>query len=352
MTRLGLPAGRKNLTMALACLALIFLVLAGCDGPSSTGPYGGSQNHLHDILALTGVPKTVLLATHIGLYRSIDGGSSWKEAAGGAGQAMDGLMIFKFAQSQLDVKRVYVLAVPRPDDPSAAKDTPGIYTSDDAGVTWKLAAKQSSFPTGNVYTIGAGAASATQVFAIITGLGDKGLYVSDDAGAHWRQQPQLPITSLKGVQGDPLHPRRILLWGFGGLYMSEDGGASWKPTSIAGGVFSVSQAGSTFYVNSDSGVYVSTDDAASFSVANPNAAYNEVVAVAGAPDHAWAATGSNTFASADTGKTWKPAATTSEHPTLIAADPTDAKVAYVSSSYPLGVFVTTDAGASWRQTLP
>jgi hypothetical protein len=355
MTRHLMTTARRRMMLALACWALIAGALAGCGGSSSSSgdTYGGLQNHLHDILALAGVPHTVLLATHIGLYRSSDGGVSWKEVAGGAGQTMDGLMIYKFAQSPVDVKRVYVLAIPRPDNPGAAEDTPGVYTSDDAGATWQLAAKETSFPTGDVFTIGAGAASATQVFAIITGLGNKGLSVSDDAGAHWRQEPRLPITSLKGVQGDPLHPRRILLWSIsGGLTISEDGGASWKPTSITGGVFSVSQAGSTFYVNSDSGVYVSTDGATSFSVADPNATYNAVVAVAGAPDYAWAATGTNVFSSADAGKTWKQAATTSEHPTLITADPANASTVYMSSSYPLGVFVSTDGGSSWRQTLP
>ncbi len=354
MRRLMALTTGARLARALAFSAVLLGVLAGCGGSSSTGPYGGSQNHLHGIVALRGVPNTVLLATHIGLYRSADGGSTWSEVAGGAGQHMDGLMIFKIAQSPVDVKRIYVLAVPRPENPSAAKDQPGVYTSDDAGATWTLAAKASTFPTGTVFSIGAGAASATQVFAIISGLGNKGLYVSDDAGTHWRQEPQLPITSLKGVQGDPMHPQRVLLWSVSsGLYISPDLGATWAPAAgVTGGVFSVSQAGSTFYVNSDSGVFVSTDDAASFSVANPNAAYSEVVAVAGAPDHAWAATGTNVFTSADTGKTWKQVTATSEHPTLLAADPTDARVAYVSSSYPLGVFVSTDGGTTWRQTLP
>lgn len=342
----------RRIVLALAGCALLTSLLAGC-GSSSAGPYGGSQNHLHDILALTGVPHTVLLATHIGLYRSSDAGKTWTEVAGGSGQIMDGLMIFKFAQSPVNAQRVYVLAIPRPDDPGAAKDTPGVYTSADAGVTWTLAGKASGFPTGAIFSIGAGAASATQVFAIISGLGNKGLYVSDDAGAHWRQEPQLPITSLKGVQGDPLHPKRVLLWSISdGLSISEDEGVTWNSANgISGGVFSVSQAGSTLYANTDTGIYVSTDDAASFSAANP-ATYNEVVAVAGVPDHAWAATGTNIFSSADGGRTWKQAAVTKEHPTLLAADPTDANTAYVSSSYPLGVFVSTDGGATWRQTLP
>jgi BNR/Asp-box repeat len=338
----------------LVFVGLIATLLAGCRDSSTSSAYGGSQNHLHDILALTGVPYTVLLATHIGLYRSSDGGHTWSEVAGGSGQPMDGLMIYKFAQSPVDVQRVYVLAVPRPDNPSAAKDTPGVYTSDDAGRTWSLAAAESSFPTKNLFTIGAGAASATQMFVIVSGLGDKGLLASDDAGKTWHQEPQLPITSPKGVQGDPLHPSRILLWSVtNGLYISEDAGTTWsKAPGIPGGVSSIWEAGSTIYVNSDSGLIVSSDDAAHFATVNSNVTYNQFVAVACSPSHAWAITGTSVFTTADGGAKWKQAASTSEHPTLITADPADPETAIVGYSYPLGVALTNDGGASWKQTLP
>jgi photosystem II stability/assembly factor-like uncharacterized protein len=352
------PAGQRvsrwrRMLLALACAGLLAAALAGC-GDSSAPPYGGSQNHLHDILALVGVSHTVLLATHIGLYRTADGGRSWSEVAGGAGQKMDGLMIFKLAQSPLEVKRVYVLAVPRPDNPAAAKDKPGIYTSADAGQTWSLAAPASSFPTANLFSIGAGGASATQLFAIVPGLAAKGLYVSDDAGAHWRQEPQLPVTSLKGVQGDAQNPQRVWLWSVStGLYVSNDNAASWSAVSdITGGISSLWQSGATLYANGDSGVFVSTDDGVHFTAADPTATYDEVIACAGSPDHAWAQTGTTIFTSSDGGRSWKPTAATSEHPTLLAADPSDPNAAYVSFSYPLGVQVTTDGGKSWKQTLP
>ncbi len=345
--------GRRVL-LPLVLVGLIAILLAGCGDSSTSGAYGGSQNHLHDILALTGVPHTVLLATHIGLYRSSDGGHSWSDVAGGPGQPMDGLMIFKFAQSPVDAQRVYVLAVPRPDNPAAAKDMPGVYTSDDAGRTWSLAAAESSFPTKNIFTIGAGAASATQIFVIVPGLGDKGLLASDDAGKTWHQEPQLPITSPKGVQGDPQHPRRILLWSVAnGLYISEDAGATWsKASGITGGVSSLWEVGSMIYVNGDSGLSVSTDDAAHFATVNPNVTYNQIIAVASAPSHAWAITGTSVFTTADSGVTWKQVAATSAHPTLITADPDDPKTAYVGFSYPLGVALTNDGGTSWKQTLP
>lgn len=354
MIRLAVRRLGRRMLLPLVLAGLIAALLAGCGNSGTSSAYGGAQNHLHDILALTGVPHTVLLATHIGLYRSSDSGHTWSEVAGGPSQPMDGLMIFKFAQSPVDAQRVYVLAVPRPDNPVAAKDTPGMYTSDDAGRTWSLAAAESSFPTKNIFTIGVGAASATQLFVIVPGLGNKGLFASDDAGRTWRQQPQLPITSPKGVQGDPQHPRRILLWSVAsGLYISEDAGGTWsKAPGITGGVSSLWEVGSTIYVNGDSGLFVSSDDAAHFAAVNPNATYNQIIAVASAPSHAWAITGTSVFTTADGGATWKQAAATSEHPTLLTADPDDPKTAYVGFSYPLGVALTNDGGASWKQMLP
>src|SRR5215468_925937 len=109
---------RRLLPPALALVALL-LVLVGCG--SSSDSYGGDKNHIHDLLALSGAPKTLLVASHIGLYRTADGGKTWSEVAGGAGQLMDGLMIYKLAQSPVAPRRVYALAGYRPEDKAAAK---------------------------------------------------------------------------------------------------------------------------------------------------------------------------------------------------------------------------------------
>ncbi len=65
--------------IGLLC-AVICLLLAGCDlgttQDASSVAYGGSLNHLHDLLALQQVPDTLLLATHIGLYRSDNQGKT------------------------------------------------------------------------------------------------------------------------------------------------------------------------------------------------------------------------------------------------------------------------------------
>jgi hypothetical protein len=340
--------------VVLLSLCVLCSLLAGCSQSGGDTSYGGSQNHLHDILALRGVSNTVLLATHIGLYRTADGGRTWTEVAGGNGQVMDGLMLFKLVQSPLDTRRVYVLAVPRPDNPSAARAAPGIYASTDAGQTWRLATPLTAFPTRQVFTIGAGSTSATQLFAIVPGLGVHGLYVSEDAGAHWSALPPLPASSLNGVFGAIGHPHQVLLWSVAaGLFASGDDGQSWHPTAgIQGGIYAVSQAASTIYAGGDSGIYVSSDAGASFTLADSTDTFSAVVACLAAPAHAFALTGTNIYVTSATGRTWKQTADTSQHPTALTVDPASCDTAYVGLSYPVGVEVTTNAGGAWRQVLP
>ena len=337
-------------------LLLIVLLLTACGSQSNgdSGAYGGSQNHLHDLLALRGSPGTVLLATHIGLYRSHDVGHSWTEVAGGSGQAMDGLMIFKLSQSPIDPRRVYALAIPRPDNPSAAKAPPGIYVSADAGVTWRLATAASVFPTRTVFTIGAGPTSADQLFAVISGLNERGLYETDDAGLHWRQLPALPANSIGGILADPGQPHHLVMWSVAsGLYVSGDDAQSWRGVgAIQGGVYSVTWVQRTLYAVGDAGVYLSTDDTGSFALADSNDTFSGVVASAADPTHAYALTGTSVYVSTNSGHTWTATAALSRHPSVLSADPSSAATAWVGLSYPLGVEVTTDGGATWKQTLP
>lgn len=338
------------------CLLLLALVLLASCGQSSGGndAYGGAQNHLHDLLALRGVPHAVLLATHIGLYRSHDGGRTWTEIAGGGGQAMDGLMLFRLAQSPVNPQRVYVLAIPRNDRPQDARATPGIYTSADAGRTWHMAAPLTAFPTGFAYTIGAGSASATQLFAIVPSLAAHGLFVSDDAGAHWRATAPLPTTAITGVAGDPNDPHRIWVWSVAdGLFESADGGQTWAQVpSIVGGIYSISFAGSMIYAAGDSGLYLSQDGTPRFALADKNDTFSAVVACASSPTHAYALTGSAIYTSDDAGHTWHETAATSKDNGSLTVDPANAQVAYVGVSFPLKVEMTTNGGAQWRRTLP
>lgn len=344
----------KGVWGALAVAAVLALALGGCGQPSGADAYGGSLNHVHDLVALRGMPRTVLLATHFGLYRTSDGGAHWTEVGGGSGQAMDGLMLYKISQSPTDPMRIYLLAIPRTGRPQDAKATTGVYTSADAGKTWQLAAPVSSFPSGTVFTVGAGSASAGQVFALIPALAEKGLFASDDFGKTWRQLPQLPDSHPTGITGDPNHPGRMILWSAStGLYTSDDQGQSWQAAAgTEHGIFSLAIAGTTIYASGADGAFVSTDDGATYTLVDKTFTFSSIAASPATPATAYALVGTAVYRATDTGKTWTQAAATSSHPGNITVDPNDARTAYVSFSYPIGVQVTHDGGAHWTTLLP
>ncbi len=347
-------AGTCRRAWVYIALMVLLGALVGCGQSSGNSAYGGPQNHVHDLLALRGFTRTVLLATHYGLYRTTNAGGTWTEVAGSDGQPMDGLMIFKLAQSPVDSRRVYVLAIPRTGQPDAAKGIPGLYTSANAGQTWTLASSVTALPTHTIFSIGAGSAAPGQVYTLIPALGEHGFYVTQDFGARWSALPPLPDSHPTGVMGDPNHPGRVLLWSASsGFYASADGGRRWtRASGIQGGIFSVSVAGSTLYASGDAGTYVSADDGGHFILANGAFTFSSVSACPAVPTHAYALTGTTIYVSTDGARTWRPTATTSSHPGGIAVDPANANLAYTSFSYPIGVDATTDGGARWNTVLP
>lgn len=359
-------ARQRHLTSPAPFVALILcwvvMTLAGCapfgatSGAGASTAYGGSLNHTHDILILHGVgaatTPTVLLATHIGLYRTTDGGQAWTEVAGGAGQPMNGLMIFKLAQSPVDPQRVYVLAIIRSAGTPASP--PGLYTSADAGRSWRLAAPLTDFANSAVFTMSAGAGSAGQVYVIDSTLGAHGLLMSLDAGAHWQAAPTLPTINPSGVLDDPQHPNHLLLWSRStGLYESANAGATWAVAAgTIGAVYTATCAGATIYAPGDQGLFVSTDDGASFRLVDQLDTFTTVIPSDQAPQRAYALGGATISITTDGGRSWSPTAMTSQHPSDLAVDPTNPAIAYVAFSYPVGVAMTTDTGAHWRDVAP
>lgn len=339
--------------LALVALIAMLAMLAGCGG-SSAESYGGAKNHLHDLLAMSGAPNTLLVASHFGLYRTADAGKTWSEVAGGAGQLMDGLMIYKLAQSPVEPKRVYALAGYRPEDKAAAKGELGVYLSDDAGQTWKLVTPLTAFPNSALFTIAAGAGSAGEIFGVVPNVGAKGLYRSDDAGAHWQAQPDLPAESINGLVADPARAGRLWVYSVSsGFYSSDDNGVHWKKApGVRGGVFSVALAGQTVYAAGDSGLSVSRDGGASFAPASGDIAFTAVAASPAQPTTAYALTGAAVYVSSDSGASWKQTSPISRQPGYLTVDPASARAVYTGASYPIGVAATTDGGARWSTIMP
>src|SRR6202162_4529156 len=116
-------ASRSNkfvMSSLLLCIIALLLVACGGDtnGSQPTGNptvvqvngFGTAANHVHSLLVLP--PHVLVMATHYGLFRSQDGGTSWKEVAGGSNQLMEGLMTYSLTSSSLNSQRLYVLTQP------------------------------------------------------------------------------------------------------------------------------------------------------------------------------------------------------------------------------------------------
>src|SRR3989440_11129447 len=147
----------------IVTLALVLLLVSAC-GPNNTSAqptatstqvpvngFGTAANHVHSLLAF---PNHVLvLATHYGIFRSEDSGTTWKEVAAGPNQLMQGLMTYSLTASPLDPKRLFVLTLPAV---SPHAGILGLYTSADQGQTWRLAITTTSLTSSSIFMTEAG----------------------------------------------------------------------------------------------------------------------------------------------------------------------------------------------------
>src|SRR6266700_894219 len=247
------PARVLHTLLPIVCIALV-LFLAGCGGsdngatgstttttptPERVNGFGTALNHPHSLLAF---PDNVLvLATHYGLFRSADGGSSWTEVAAGPNQLMEGLMTYSLTRSPLDAQHLYVLTQPVT---SAHKGILGLYSSTDQGKSWQLAIPITSLGKNNIFLAAAGNNSPQEVYIYLTEQGAEGLEVSKDGGQHFSSTGKLPFGTLAALLPLPGMPGELLAGSSDGLARSTDGGAHWTLTKgIDGGVFSLSTSG-------------------------------------------------------------------------------------------------------------
>jgi photosystem II stability/assembly factor-like uncharacterized protein len=147
-----------------------------------------------------------------GIYKSIDGGATWRKLAGGLPDGAQGLGRISFAIAESDPRRLYALVPTR--------ETRAVFRSDDAGATWQRVSSDQRLDVD----IHVHPRNADVVFTAGTAS-----YKSDDGGRTW--------TAFKGAPGgddyqriwiDPLHPDVMLFTADQGATITVNGGRTWS----------------------------------------------------------------------------------------------------------------------------
>jgi photosystem II stability/assembly factor-like uncharacterized protein len=346
--------------MPFTLLALLLLLLASCGEATtdttgtqaSTTPvpvngFGTANNHGHSLIALPN--KVLIMATHVGIFRSSNDGNSWTEVAAGPGQLMETLMTYSLVSSPVDPQRLYVLTQPVT---NTHKGTLGLYTSQDQGLTWQLAF--STEGKNNIFTMAAGNDEANEVYIYQSEDGPLGLKISTDAGKTFKTTGKLPFTTIHGILTLPDTSKTLLIYGDEGVARSTDRGATWKTVgNFNGSIFYAATSGAhgPIYVTGDSGVFSSKDGGKTFSLVN-GSFYPGLSVSPQQPDTVYGKQASGIYRSNDGGHTWNRLPVIKGGLQDLAPDPADANILYLSLSYPSQVERYDQNTQQWLSLTP
>lgn len=151
-----------------------------------------------------------------GLYKSTDGGTTWKKIEGN-GWPKTTLGRIGVSIAGTDSNRVYAIV-------EALEELGGVYRSDDGGEHWTHATDDHRLRDRSWYYM--------HIFAdtknpdVAYGL-NVGAYKTIDAGKTWTPLSGFPHGDHHGLWIDPTNPKRMIESNDGGATITVDGGLSW-----------------------------------------------------------------------------------------------------------------------------
>ena len=150
-----------------------------------------------------------------GIYKSIDGGDTWKKVTKGLPQGLIGKI--DFAVSGADPNRLYALI-------EAPKDERGVYRSDDQGESFKMISNKKELTDRPFYycNIEANPLNANVIFVLATNF-----YKSVDAGEKWKEIDP-PHGDNHDMWINPTDTSEFIQSNDGGANITINGGKTWS----------------------------------------------------------------------------------------------------------------------------
>jgi Beta-propeller repeat/S-layer homology domain len=302
--------------------------------------------------------STIVVATESGIYRTIDGGSSWTLES--AYLFSDYVFIPIFARSPVNPAIVYAMA------------GANILKSTDGGVTWNPVTS----PNPQISGIIADALDSSTAYAFVGSSyagGTTPLYKTTDGGATWAPASTgLPasagtvgtaeIQSMVATADGTLY----LTYYLQGVYKSADQGATWNSnnTGLVSPYYFLSRvlsaAGNTVYVTDQGTVYTTTTGATTWS-SLPASVGTAAAAVSADRSTLYALLTDGTVrTSTDGGKTWSASgsglpANANPYASALVIDPTTAAHVFLTVQANVAAFVaklnSTGSALTWSTYL-
>ena len=202
----------------------------------------------HNIVFVCGIGREWGPSEERGVFRSTDGGTTWKRVLFVDPQTACSDISADPANSNILYAGMYTYRRWAWHLESGGGNT-AVYKSVNGGDSWeRLSGKDRDIglPKGDMDRIGVAVApSDPNIVYVISETKTEGeLWRSDDAGAHWRTVSRDPNINFRpfyyaDLRVDPLNPNRVYALS-GSLYLSEDGGLNFR--TIAQGVHGDHQA--------------------------------------------------------------------------------------------------------------
>jgi photosystem II stability/assembly factor-like uncharacterized protein len=275
-----------------------------------------------------------------GVCLSRDGGTTWKAISPAENIALQPVVSVAFDPTNADI--IYA-------------GTPRLpWKTTDGGASWNLIAEGMSTDS-DIITVRVDPSKPARVFIGAC----SGFWRSHDGGAVWAKMAGIPFSSRRtyAFAQDPHNTDIIFAGTSRGLYRTRNGGVAWQEIS-SHEIKSLAIAEGTLYVaTADSGLFKTRDEGATFQPIDQGFVSRNFARIGGIGEHLY--TGSNYdadagafFSSEDGGRHWQPigdgAALGNESVVAVTRTAAGTLVAATGSS----LYRSTDGGKVWTRMLP